>query len=89
LSCRQNYRRRIGGILPEFRWRNRHAVLSILLGQIAGGQQFRPGVDASGDEKDWALLTVIEQSYSGDLRAVEVFRELLKANGIRFEFRTY
>lgn len=64
-------------------------VLSILLGQVAGGQQFRPAGDASEDEKDWALLTVIEKTYGGDLRAVSVFCDLLKANGIRFEFRTY
>ena len=64
-------------------------VLSILLGQVAGGQQFRPAGDASEDEKDWALLTVIEKTYGGDLRAVSVFRDLLKANGIRFEFRTH
>jgi hypothetical protein len=64
-------------------------VLSILLGQVAGGQQFRPAGDASEDEEDWALLTVIEKTYGGDLRAVSVFRDLLKANGIRFEFRTH
>jgi len=68
---------------------DKERVLSILLGQAAGGQQFRPAGDASEDEKDWALLTVIEKTYGGDLRAVEVFRDLLKANGIRFEFRTY
>lgn len=64
-------------------------VLSILLGQAAGGQQFRPASDASEDEKDWALLTVIEKTYGGDLRAVSALSDLLKANGIRFEFRTY
>ena len=64
-------------------------VLSILLGQVAGGQQFRPASDASEDEKDWALLTVIEKTYGGDLRAVSALSDLLKANGIRFEFRTY
>ena len=64
-------------------------VLSILLGQVAGGQQFRPAGDASEDEKDWALLTVIEKTYGGDLRAVSALSDLLKANGIRFEFRTY
>jgi hypothetical protein len=68
---------------------DKERVRSILLGQAAGGQQFSPAADASEDEKDWALLTVIEQTYSGDLRAVEVFRELLKANGIKYEFRTY
>jgi len=64
-------------------------VLSILLGQVAGGQQFRPASDASEDEKDWALLTVVEKTYGGDLRAVSALSDLLKANGIRFEFRTY
>jgi len=64
-------------------------VLSILLGQVAGGQQFRPASDASEDEKDWALLTVIEKTYGGDLRAVSALCDLLRANGIRFEFRTY
>ena len=64
-------------------------VLSILLGQVAGGQQFRPAGDASEDEKDWALLAVIEKTYGGDLRAVSALCDLLKANGIRFEFRTY
>lgn len=64
-------------------------ILSILVGQVAGGEQLRPARDASVDEKDWALLTVIEKTYSGDLRAVEAFRDLLKANGIRFEFKTY
>jgi len=64
-------------------------VLSILLGQVAGGQQFRPASGASEDEKDWALLTVIEKTYGGDLRAVSALSDLLKANGIRFEFRTY
>jgi hypothetical protein len=68
---------------------DKERVLSILLGQTAGGRQFRPAGDASEDEKDWALLTVIEKTYGGDLRAVEAFRDLLKANGIRFEFRTY
>ena len=64
-------------------------VLSLLGGQIAGGQQFTPASDASEDEKDWALLTVIEKAYGGDLEAVWTLKDLLKANGIRFEFRTY
>ncbi len=64
-------------------------VLSILLGQIPGGQQFRLASDASEDEKDWALLTAIERTYGGDLRAVSALSDLLKANSIRFEFRTY
>ncbi len=64
-------------------------VLTMLLGQVAGGQQFIPVSDASEDEKDWALLTAIEKTYGGDLRAVSVFRDLLRANGIRFEFTTY
>jgi hypothetical protein len=64
-------------------------VLSILLGQVAGGQQFRPAGDASEDERDWALLTVIEKTYGGDLRAVSGFCDLLKANGIRYEFHTF
>ena len=64
-------------------------VLSLLLGQVAGGQQLRAASDASVDEKDWALLTVIENRYGGDLRAVSAFYELLKANGIGFEFKTF
>jgi hypothetical protein len=64
-------------------------VLSILLGQRAGGQQFRPAGDSSEEEKDWALLAALEKTYGGDLRAVEAFRDLLKANGITFEFKTY
>jgi hypothetical protein len=68
---------------------DKNHVLSILLGQVAGGQQFRPASDASEDEKDWAPLTVIEKTYGGDLRAVSTLCDLLRANGIRFEFRTY
>jgi hypothetical protein len=68
---------------------DKERVLSILLGQLAGGQQFRPAGDASEDEKDWALLTVIEKTYGGDLRAVSAFCDLLKANGIRYEFHTF
>ncbi len=64
-------------------------VLSILLGQVSGAQRFAPARDASEDQKNWALLTVIEKAYGGDLEAVWALRDLLKANGIRFEFRTY
>jgi hypothetical protein len=64
-------------------------VLSILLGQLAGGQQFRLAGDASEDEKDWALLAAIEKTYAGDLGAVEAFRNLLMANGIKSELKTY
>jgi len=64
-------------------------VLSILLGQLAGREQLRPASNASQDEKDWALLRVIEKMYGGDLRADSALCDLLKANGIRFEFRTY
>ncbi len=64
-------------------------ILTMLLGQVAGRQQFIPASDASEDEKDWALLGAIEKTYGGDLRAVSAFRDLLEANGIRFEFRTY
>ena len=64
-------------------------VLSILLGQAASGPQLRPAIDASEDEKDWALLTAIAKRYGGDLQAVSAFCDLLKAHGIRFEFRTY
>ncbi len=31
-------------------------VLTMLLGQAASGQQFRPASDASEDQKDWAVL---------------------------------
>ena len=68
---------------------DKERVLCILLGQLAGGQQLRPAGDASEDEKDWALLTAIEKEYGGDLRAVEAFRDLLKANGIGYGFHTY
>lgn len=64
-------------------------VLSILLGQVAGGQQFRPAGDTSEDEKDWALLTAITKKYGGDKRVVSALFDLLKANGIRYEFHTY
>jgi hypothetical protein len=68
---------------------DKERVLCILLGQLAGGQQLRPAGDASEDEKDWALLTAIEKTYGGDLRAVSAFCDLLKANGIRYEFHTW
>jgi len=64
-------------------------VLSLLLGQAAGGEQLRPGSSASQDEKDWALLAAIEKIYGGDLRAVSSLSELLKANGIGYRFSTY
>jgi len=64
-------------------------VLSILLGQVAGGQQFRPAGDTSEDEKDWALLTAITKKYGGDKRVVSALFDLLKANGIKYEFSTY
>jgi hypothetical protein len=54
-----------------------------------GGQPSRPAGNASQDEKDWALLTAIEKTYGGDLRAVSAFRDLLEANGIQFEFNTF
>lgn len=68
---------------------DKERVLSILLGPLAGGRQFRPAGDASEDEKDWALLTAIEKTYGGDLRAVSAFCDLLKANGIGFKFSTF
>ena len=68
---------------------DKELVLSILLGQVADGPRFRPADDASQDEKDWALLGVMEKAYGGELRAVSAFCDLLRANGIRFEFRTY
>jgi hypothetical protein len=64
-------------------------VLPILLERAAGGEQFRPAGDASEDEKDWALLAVIEKMYRGDLRVVSALRDLLEANGIGFQFRTF
>jgi hypothetical protein len=64
-------------------------VLSILLGQLAGGEQLRPASNASQDEKDWALLSVIEKMYGGDQRVIEALSELLKANGISYKFSTY
>ena len=68
---------------------DKERVLSILLGQVAGGQQLRPAGDASEDEEDWALLAAIEKTYGGNLRAVSAFCDLLKANGIGYEFSTY
>ena len=64
-------------------------VLSILLGQLAGGEQLRPASNASQDEKDWALLRVIEKMYGGDRGAIEALSALLKAGGIGCEFKTY
>jgi hypothetical protein len=64
-------------------------VLSILLGQVAGGEQLRPASNASQDEKDWALLRVIEKIYGGDPRADSSFSDLLKASGIGYKFSTY
>ena len=65
------------------------SVLSILLGQLAGGEQLRPASNASQDEKDWALLRVIEKMYGGDRGAIEALSALLKAGGIGYEFKTY
>ena len=68
---------------------DKERVLSILLGQVAGGQQLRPASNASQDEKNWALLTVIAKKYGGDQRVVSALFDLLKANGIRYEFHTF
>ena len=68
---------------------DKERVLSILLGQVAGRQQFRPAGDTSEDEKDWALLTAITKKYGGDKRVVSALFDLLKANGIRYEFHTF
>jgi hypothetical protein len=64
-------------------------LLSVLLGQFGGAQQLKPASTASLDEKDWALLTVIERMYGGHRQVVSEFFELLKANGIGYEFSTY
>jgi len=64
-------------------------VLSVLLGRLSGGETLRPADHASQDEKDWALLKVIERMYGGDLQVISKFFELLKANGISYQFSTY
>jgi hypothetical protein len=64
-------------------------VLSVLLGQLSGGEELRPADDASQDERDWALLGVIEKLFGGDLQVISALFDLLKANNIKYEFSTY
>ena len=68
---------------------DKNRVFSILHGLAGGEEQFRPAEDVSEEERDWRLLALIEKLYRGDLRVVSSFRDLLTANGVRFEFSTY